>query len=275
MKLVFFDIDGTLAMPGNAPGQATVEAIRACHAKGNKVLISTGRTKSTVPESVMAIGFDGGIYSAGGRVQVDGQELQKVSMSPELVRRITDVMEEEQINYTLECEDCLYEGTVELVIENPDSEKGSSELRRLMELRKRMGYRRPIREYHGEDIYKVTYMATDDSQIETLMRRLSGEAKVVCFKNFTSEAALTVGEISDYKINKGAALELICAYYQTDASQCIAFGDSMNDMEILQAAGLGIAMGNSPEEVKALADKVCGSCEEDGVAEALKQMGLA
>ena len=54
----------------------------------------------------------------------------------------------------------------------------------------------------------------------------------------------------------------------------MAFGDSMNDAEMLLAAGIGVAMGNAEQRVKDLADQVCESCDEDGVAKELERMGL-
>ena len=54
----------------------------------------------------------------------------------------------------------------------------------------------------------------------------------------------------------------------------IAFGDSMNDAEMLLAAGIGVAMGNAEPEVKELADRVCESVDDDGVARELERMGL-
>ena len=57
-------------------------------------------------------------------------------------------------------------------------------------------------------------------------------------------------------------------------ADCIAFGDSMNDSEMLQTAGIGVAMGNASDAVKALADLVCDCCECDGIAKALKQLDL-
>jgi hypothetical protein len=275
MYLIFFDIDGTLAMPGYGPSQATIEAIRACRAKGNKVFISTGRTEGMVPEAIAAIGFDGGIYSAGGRIVADGRELQQKSMPPELVARITEAMEKIRINYTMECEKCLYDGSVELTTDGLNFAKGSSELQRVMEMREKLGDRYPFSQYNGEPVYKISFMATSFDQITALKRELDQEAKVVAFDNLMPGLSLVGGEVSAFDINKGAALEYLCDYFHTDVSQSIAFGDSMNDSEILQTAGIGVVMGNSSEEVKQLADRICGSCEQDGVAEILKEMGLA
>ena len=99
-------------------------------------------------------------------------------------------------------------------------------------------------------------------------------AKVVCFIGLVPGLSWIPGEISDPGINKGRALVRICEYLGTDLGECIAFGDSMNDAEILQAAGIGIAMGNSEMCVKEIADQVCESCEEDGIAKALERMHL-
>jgi hypothetical protein len=275
MKLLFFDIDGTLATLGRDPSPATVETIRACRAKGNKVFISTGRTKNMVPKAIAAIGFDGGIYSAGGRIIADSQELQRNNMSPELVKRITSVLEEKGIYYTMECDDCLFEGSASLAADDVDASKGSSELQRFFEQREKLGKRYPVSEYQDTPVYKISYMVTSYAQIEDLKNELGQEAKVVGFDNLLPGVPFIGGEVSDFAINKGAALEFLCDYYHIDISQSIAFGDSMNDSEILEASGIGIAMGNSSEEVKKLANRVCPSCEEDGVAKTLIELGLA
>jgi hypothetical protein len=174
----------------------------------------------------------------------------------------------------LECESCLYDGTVALNLDGIDEQNGSSELKRIMEMRKKLGNRYPISKYNGESIYKITFMATSEDKINVLKRELSNEAKVVAFDNMMKGLPITAGEISAYELNKGFALKYIFNYYQQDVSQSIAFGDSMNDSEIIIQAGTGIAMGNSCDELKNLADVVCESCENDGVSKMLIEMGL-
>lgn len=72
----------------------------------------------------------------------------------------------------------------------------------------------------------------------------------------------------------GTALNHICQYLGAAPGDCIAFGNSMDDVEILKAAWIGIAMANSEAGVKEIADQVCESCAEDGVAKALARMNL-
>lgn len=56
--------------------------------------------------------------------------------------------------------------------------------------------------------------------------------------------------------------------------ECIAFGDSENDLEMLQAAGIGVAMGNATPEIKTAADYITADCDEDGIWKALQHFGL-
>lgn len=64
---------------------------------------------------------------------------------------------------------------------------------------------------------------------------------------------------------KGAGIEKVLAYYQLDKQQALAFGDGNNDMEMLQAVGTGVAMGNASPALKAVAADVCGHVAEDGI----------
>lgn len=125
-----------------------------------------------------------------------------------------------------------------------------------------------------DPVYKIDFLTDSRSTAEWLSEKLCAVAKVVRFDSLVPDKSLTIGEVSDWSINKGVALNRICQHLGVDPADCIAFGDSMNDAEMLQAAGIGIAMANSEDGVKEIADQVCESCEEDGVAKALERMML-
>ncbi|HVA92228.1 MAG TPA: Cof-type HAD-IIB family hydrolase [Chloroflexota bacterium] len=73
-------------------------------------------------------------------------------------------------------------------------------------------------------------------------------------------------------VSKGAALREAMAYLGLDPARVIAFGDGHNDIDLLQAAGMGVAMGNADEEVRAVADLVAPANTEDGIAQVLDRL---
>ena len=78
-------------------------------------------------------------------------------------------------------------------------------------------------------------------------------------------------EFVDEKVSKGAALVRLAVQFGTESDAIIAIGDGMNDRTMLEYAGLGIAMGNAPDKLKAVADFITGTNEEDGVAQAIER----
>ena len=72
-------------------------------------------------------------------------------------------------------------------------------------------------------------------------------------------------DVVEREASKAQGLLRLCQYYGLSAQDAVAFGDSMNDFEILQTAGLGIAMGNAMDELKQVADYVTAPVGEDGI----------
>lgn len=274
-KLLFFDIDGTLAYPRSDPSPATVDTIRSARAKGHKVFISTGRTRDSVPEAVTEIGFDGGIFSAGGLVVCGDIVVSCCFMPDSLVLKILNLLCDDTVFYKLETTEGIFTSeNGREILARIDITKAASEMQRFYEdlfFNKRM---RPFSQYSGQPVYKISFFSTDRAAAERLASMLQGSAKVVFFDNLVRDFPLTSGEISDFSVNKGLALREVCRHLGKTESDCIAFGDGMNDAEILKAAGLGIAMGNAEVRLKELADMVCDSCENDGLAKALHALKL-
>lgn len=266
-KLIFFDIDGTIAIPGTKPSAATVRAIRAARANGHKVFLSTGRLESSVAGNVHSIGFDGGIYSAGGRAVVEGKEILNRPMTRSLARQVTEALRERNMFYFLECASGLYLGA--------DERSFSAAVYKVVSVfRNDLQAMDPARRPENDPVYKIVFLAKNTAQADQLARDLRPIARTLYFESLAPNGLLLSGEISRWDVDKGAALRHICQYLGASPEDCVAFGDSMNDAEILQAAGTGVAMGNAEAGVKEIADRVCGRCEEDGLAEALADMGL-
>ena len=274
-KLIFLDIDGTIAAPWQGPSRATVKAIQTARSNGHRVFISTGRVETNVTKEVRSIGFDGGIYNAGGRVVVNSTEIMNRPMPVELVQQVTDIMEMGKLVYMLEgVYDTYIIKNGELSPIDLERFYTSGEPYRIIKDRRRGLQQKWTPEHRKYPVYKIDFLTESRSTAEWLSEKLGSIAKVVRFDTLVPDKSLTIGEVSDWSINKGVALKYICLHLGVDPEDCIAFGDSMNDAEMLQAAGIGIAVANSEDGVKEIADQVCESCEEDGVAKALERMML-
>jgi len=81
-------------------------------------------------------------------------------------------------------------------------------------------------------------------------------------------------EILPPGISKGTALAALLAILELSPAEVVAVGDNWNDLEMIEAAGLGVAMGHAPAGVRARADFVCGTAEEDGVREVIERFVL-
>lgn len=274
-KLIFCDVDGTIAGPGEPPRPSTVEAIRAARSGGHKVFLSTGRLEMDVAENVRAIGFDGGIYSAGGRAVVDGKEVLNRPIPKDLAGRIMDALRREDVFFMVESSAGTY-GSVDGEIQDHGSDLmytirethpfQSEEQRALAAERLRANREFPV--------YKILVLLESAAQAQRLRQELGPAVKIVLFDKVSPDMPWIPGEISDASVNKGTAFRFVCDYLNAAPEDTIAFGDSMNDAEILRTAGTGIAMGNAEAEVKEIASQVCERWDDDGIAKALVRMGL-
>lgn len=114
----------------------------------------------------------------------------------------------------------------------------------------------------GDGVEKVNLLFADlelRNQIWDEMRERS---------NYTVTSSLAANlELNDKYATKGNGLRSLCRYLGIGMDHVMAFGDSYNDMNMLQEAGIGVAMGNASDEIKAAADVITLSNDEDGVAD--------
>ncbi len=86
------------------------------------------------------------------------------------------------------------------------------------------------------------------------------------------ESGFSFTEIVPKGVNKGSALQIVAKMLEMDTKEIIAFGDNENDIEMLQLAGIGVAMGNAPEHVKAKADIIADTNDNDGLYKILEEI---
>lgn len=261
-KLIFLDIDGTLTPPGsNVPPDSAQEAIRLARRRGHGVCLCTGRNYGLL-SPLLAYGFDGVIGSTGGYVKWGEQVLYDCPMTRSQQERSMEVFRRSGIYRTVESRDHAYtdEAFKTFLRESAGS---NSELLRWREQVENSLHIRPMAEYRGEPIYKIVFMSPGRERLTEPMAELEEEF-AFCFQG-TDELGVVNGELINRQYNKGTALRRLSEHLGVPLEDTVAFGDSMNDLEMLETAGLGICMGGGSPALQSAADEVCPPLEEDGL----------
>lgn len=277
-KLIFLDIDGTLTLPGEStPPPTALAAIRAAQAAGHKVAICSGRNLGMLA-ALLPYGFDAVIASAGGLVQVGSRTLFDCPMTPAQFALARAAFAGTGLACTLECRDTSFadEGFLSLaqIARNAPPGTASSELERWHRQTVDALGLQPMAAYDGRPVYKVSFAGPGAHPLDgPAFDALRREFNLILHDPGTFGAFS--GEIINRAFNKGTAVRLLAQHLGIPLADTVAFGDSMNDLEMIEAAGLGICMGNGTAPLKAAADEVCGRVEEDGLARAFAAHGLA
>lgn len=273
-KIVFLDIDGTLTEPGRSvPPESAVDAIRRARENGHLVFLCTGRNLSML-SPLLEYGFDGVIASAGGYIVCQGEVLYDCPMTEEQRVRAMEVLEKNGVFRTVECRDGSYadEG-FRAFIKSRVGRKENSELLRMREQIEKSLNIRTMAEYSGKPVYKIVLMSPSMEQLAEPMELLSDEFQF-CIQEEEALAGAINGELINRKFNKGKAVERVCRHLGLTPSDAIAFGDSMNDLEMIQTAGVGVCMRDGNEELKRIADEICPAVGEDGIRIMFQKYGL-
>ena len=111
----------------------------------------------------------------------------------------------------------------------------------------------------------------DEADADAMIAGMSDESGLDMVKVWLPYNRLWAVDFTRSGVNKGSALRVLCDMTDIAPSHTIAVGDSFNDLPLMQTAGLGIAMGNAPSEVRNAARQVVPSVEEDGLAQAIER----
>ena len=273
-KLLFFDIDGTLAMPGRKVSQRTRDAIRAARANGHKAFICTGRSPEIVNEDILSIGFDGGIFHAGGRAVIDGKTVYENHADAKMLDDVLPSIRKYAVFYNYETTSGDYYSKFDSsVLKEVQKAGANTELLRLIEAMASQE-NRPVSDYAGEGIYKVFFFVRKTADYEKIIEAFGPGYLPTNFSNMIEDMPIVACEVTRADINKGAAILGLCSYLKASVSDTISFGDSMNDIMMIRTTGISVAMANAEQRVKDEADIICESCDDDGVAKELQRLGL-
>lgn len=245
IKIAFFDVDGTLLKFGNRElPEKTRKALLALQRNHVLICMATGRSNPTVPhfqgvEFDVLLTFNGSYVRAGEEVlfknPLDAKDKQRILQNLKNMNRAIAISNEDFI---------VTNGT------DPDLEQyfafGNEKIHIVDDFDERC----------KGDIYQIMCACRKPEYDQVL----EGTDKI----RITAWWEKAV-DIIPKNGGKGNAVQAVLRHYGFSREKALAFGDGQNDIEMLEAVGTGVAMGNAGDEVKERADDICRSVEEDGV----------
>jgi Cof subfamily protein (haloacid dehalogenase superfamily) len=255
--LVFFDIDGTLLDPEKRIPDSAYAAITRLRQNGHLAFLNTGRPISSIPQDILQGPFDGVVASCGTYIEWQGETLLDVLIEPDIVDEIVRLTTENKVDVWFEGPEHVY-----LADLNPPGFLGQM-VRYFSELKG------VLVDWHKVPIKanKLSYYLPPESNLQACLPFLE--------QYFTLISHLPEhGEIVPQGYTKATGIQFFLNHLDLPRTQTYAFGDSLNDIEMLSFAQVGIAMGNSRHRVLQICDHVTGTPEDHGIADALRHFQL-
>lgn len=275
-KLLFIDIDGTLFDHAkDAIPESAKNAILSAKSKGHKIFLSTGRPYADIDKEILDFPLDGMIVSCGAVVYVDNKPIYcKTYPQKELISLI-QFMLDNNIGFSLDGihKNYLTEEAFNCLSSLMFKNNEDSELSRAMMAKNNCFPFEDMKEEDLKEVVKISIFTKNKESCEKLFQKIPESLVGFMYKN--KHLNLYNGEISIKGITKATGLKKITTYLSKNIKDTIAIGDSLNDLDILQEAGLSICMGNGADECKKTADFVTKDISNDGLAYALKHFNLA
>ena len=270
-KLLFLDIDGTLTPAGsNTPPESAMRAIKAAQKNGHLVFLCTGRNPAMLAP-VLALGFEGAVAAAGGYVFMGDKVLFDCPMTPEQLETGMRLLKENGVFRTIEAKDATW-GDEDLGDFLASAGEGNSELVRWRKALAEELNILPMHEYDGRPVYKIVFMCTEASQLEPARAALEKDYKFVV-QDVAAHHCLN-GELINRNFDKGKGVRIVADACGIAIEDTIGFGDSMNDLEMIETVGTSVCMDNGSPKLKEVSDIVCPAVDEDGLAIAFDKIGL-
>jgi Cof subfamily protein (haloacid dehalogenase superfamily) len=264
IRLVAFDVDGTLVGRNLSISNGVRAAVERMKAAGVAGCLVTGRMYRATLPFARELGFDAPIVCYQGAAIIDPETdavLDHRALENDVVRELASLAERDRMHLQLYRNDEYY----------------CEARNRFSELYASLAQIEPVvvpslREAFAYSPATKGVVVADAPEAEAYAVKLRD---ALAERAYVTRSLPEFVEVLDPKVDKGAALRFVAERLGVPMEQTAAIGDSWNDAPLLRAAGIGIAMGSSPPELREDADAVVADLEHDGVAEAIDRFVLA
>lgn len=288
-KLVAIDLDGTLLNSYGEVSEATKNALQKAKSQGVEIVLASGRPISSTESLAIELGVDNYLISGNGSAVFDIKN-QKVIydrfLNKEQVLKIAKLCEKNSFFYNVYTEDEVIASSLNYNVLFYYKEN----LKKIEEKRTHINVVQNIEKYIEESgkekFLKIT--VCDESQFifNSIMKRLKMIEDIDVLETaYMSKKKIKSGtedvdiqyfytEITNRNVNKWSAIEFLLEKLNINKEEVLTIGDNMNDIEMIQNAGLGIVMGNSNPKMKEIAKEIVSDNNSEGVLEAFNKFIL-
>ncbi len=258
IKFVATDIDGTILGGNFQFSQGVINCVKKMTEQGIKVVLVTGRMHEAALKLAKELGLTTPIVSyQGGLIKTqDGQTLYERNLEPARAKEVIKWAKENNIHINLYLDDILY-------VENDNI---------------------AIKRYTGERYIPYRVCSFDDLKIEHVNKILAIDfddaERVTSWVNYLSKKMPELYivkstpyfcEVSNSEAKKSCAVNFLQNYWGLKKEEILTIGDQNNDIELLKAGGVSVAMGNATEELKKYADYITDTVDNDGFVKAIEK----
>ena len=268
IRLIALDLDGTLLGSDKQLSPENAAALAEAAAQGIEIVPATGRFYRGMPQVIRELPYVHYVISVNGAQVVDVTRQETVCGAEIAWERAVTVME--RLDALDVIYDCYQDGWGWISQSFYDKAEQYAahihSLKMLKELRTPVPELKAYLKEQGHGVQKIQIFFRDMALREKMLKLLPAE-----FPDLVVTTSIVNNiEINSRAATKGVALQKLAEYLNIPVAQTMAFGDDTNDIAMLQAAGVGVAMGNAYDKVKAAADYITDSCDDNGVAHALQ-----
>jgi Cof subfamily protein (haloacid dehalogenase superfamily) len=262
IRLVAVDLDGTLLNRGNRVSDANAAAVREAVAAGIHIVIATSRWHALAKRTADALGIIAPIICHNGAHirTADGGYLLRLDLPPDAAREIAAISDEQRYEAMFTVGDVTY-----MITKRPDIDPA----RLPGGMRLTDALTPHVRD--GANAFLCFGQDACDGIRERLGRRYDGAINIAYGVSATFPPYLNIVHAA---ADKGRALEIVCDHLGVPLAETMAIGDAAPDLDMMRRAGVSIAMGNAPDDVRREATATGPSNTDDGVAWALREWAL-
>lgn len=249
---VFLDIDGTLISDSFVISEDNLKAIADARARGHMVFINTGRSWGNIPDVLHEqFDLDGIISGSGAMITMNGEHVFKSCMSENLIRRVMEFIFSNRQYWA------IFEG-FNNVYSIPN------------DVREKRNYENAV----NSPAESKKICSEDEIQVIAMGKIVPDEFKELFKDDLTVFQFDTYADCVIKGLNKAKGIEKVLELTGINKENTIAIGDSNNDYDMLDFAGIGVAMANSQQRILDMADYITASAKESGVARAIEKFLL-